>query len=455
MSRSPVIFAAEIGPWRVGCQAAQGATHREVPIAPDAAVAETAEAIAAALGEMGCHDQPAVLAVPSEWCLAAEISTDDLGRGGRQRAMTFRLEEHLPLSAEDMVADFIETRKGSALGIAAELGRLTEWLDSLESAGIAIGSIVPTAFLAARAAARERGAVDAVLVAQPSHQDDEPATVDWIELHKGKPVRWRWFAADRSALREAVAELDEQGDPSRVVLVGEADAAELGIEEAGQIEWVGDAESDVFARSLGEAEGVLNHSDPPWAELRRGPIAAPDHNQPCRGPLVAMVTAAAVLLALLTVVLTWRGMQYDRLASRHRREQLTVFREAVPDQRPPIDILGRMRSEYRKLAGIGGETLDADTFAAALPTSALTHLRNLLASLPGQMRFRILEIEIGPEGVNVRGQAKSYADAERIAAALRDTKRYAVEMHETQRLREEGVSFRFTASPARTEGGLR
>ncbi|MFP4215155.1 MAG: hypothetical protein ACLFVH_04445 [Phycisphaerae bacterium] len=453
MSRSVVIFAAESGPWRVGCQTAQGPTHRDVSIAPDATSAETAGAIAAVLGEIGCDDQPAVLAIPSEWCLAAEISTDDLGRGGRHRAMTFRLEEHLPLSAEDMVADFVEARKGSALGIAAELGRLTEWLDALGSAGIAVGSIVPMALLAARAAAREVGAVDAVLVAQPSHEGDGPATVDWIELHKGKPVRWRWFADDRSALREAVAELDRQDDPSRVVLVGEADGARLGIEEANHTEWVGDAGLDVFARALGEAEGVLNHSDPPWVELRRGPIAAPDHNQPCRGPLVAVVTAAAVLLVLLAVVFTWRGMQYDRLASRHRREQLKAFREAVPDQRPPIDILGRMRSEYRKLAGIGGETLDADTSSAALPASALVHLRNVLASLPGQMRFRILEVEIGPGSVDVRGQAKSYADAERIAAALRDTKLYAVEMHETQRLREEGVSFRFTATPVRTEGG--
>lgn len=453
MSRSIVIFAAESGPWRVGFQAAQGPTHRDVPIAPDATSAETAETIAAALDEIGGDDPSAVLAIPSEWCLAAEISTDDLGRGGRHRAMTFRLEEHLPLSAEDMVADFVETRKGSALGIAAELGRLTEWLDAFGSAGIAVGSIVPTALLAARAAAREVGAVDAVLVAQPSQEGDGSAMVDWIKVHKGKPVCWRWFADDRAALREAVAELDGQGDPSRVVLVGEADGARLGIEEANHTEWVGDAGLDVFCQALAEAEGVLNQSDPPWAELRRGPIAAPAHNQPCRGPLVAVVTAAATLLVLLTVVFTWRGMQYDRLASRHRREQLTAFREAVPDQRPPIDILGRMRSEYRKLAGIGGETLDADTSAAALPASALVHLRNVLASLPGQMRFRILEVEIGPEGVSVRGQAKSYADAERIAAALRDTQLYAVEMHETQRLGEEGVSFRFTATPVRMEGG--
>ncbi len=454
MNGSAVIFAADRGPWRVGVDR-QERCLREVPVAADAESDALAAATAEALREAGWVDGPVVLALPSSWCLVAEIATDGLSRGGRERAMTFRLEEHLPLSAEDMVADFIEVGKGSALGVAAGLDRIEQLLTSFESVGVTVGSIVPLAFLAAQAAVSEAGAIDAIVVAQHPDESDGPATFDWIELHKGRPVGWRWFADDRSALIEAIDELRAARQPARVLAIGAIEPAALGIETVPEVEWLADPADSALDRALSAAGGVLDHSDRPWVELRRGPVALPSRGRACRGPLVAMVTAAAVLLATLTGVLTWRGMQYDELAGRYRREQTRVFREAIPDQRPPMDILGRLRSEYRKLAGIGGETLDDDASAAALPTSALVHLRDMLAHLPGSIRFRILNIDITPEGMEVRGQAKSYAEAEQIAAGLRGSGRYTVEMHEINRLREGGVGFRFAATPKVDRGVVR
>lgn len=446
MSDGYVIFAAERGTWRVGCRRDDGPAIQDVPADPDATIDEQAAALAAALSELGHEDQVVVLAVPSEWCLSAEISTDDLGRGGRHRAMTFRLEEHLPLSAEDMVADFIETQKGKALGIAAGLDRLQPWVDALQTRDVTVGPIVPAALLAARQVAGAAGPLDAVLLARAPAEPAGRTTFDWVELHRAKPACWRWFADDRDAAAEAVRELYADRESTRVLAVGSVDSRWSDEEIPTGVELVTET-SDPTGEVVRAAPGAVDHTAPPWVDLRRDQLALPEKYRSARGPMVALVTAAAVLLAVLTGLLWYRGGQYDDLAGRYRRQQREVFRQAVPDQRPPGDVLGRMRSEYRKLAGLGGETLDDTAAANARPTSALVHLRNVLANLPTDFRFRILSMDIEPGGIDIRGEAKSYAQAESIANRLRDTGLYSVEMHESQTLRDEAVSFHFTARP--------
>src|SRR4051812_7997769 len=110
---------------RVAAVSVGGRTGRFKTIATDAtAPADAAPRIASALRTLGRRNEPALLAVPSAWCLAARISLDGLPRGDR-RAMTFRLEEKLPVAAEDVVADFIIDRDGRrALGVAVRIDRL-------------------------------------------------------------------------------------------------------------------------------------------------------------------------------------------------------------------------------------------------------------------------------------------------------------------------------------------
>src|SRR5947209_18703807 len=64
------------------------------------------------LRSAGYAGQGVVLGVPSGACLCAPILSDDLPSKDRRRAMLYRLEEKIPLPAEEVVADFIPTSEG-------------------------------------------------------------------------------------------------------------------------------------------------------------------------------------------------------------------------------------------------------------------------------------------------------------------------------------------------------
>jgi hypothetical protein len=112
----------------------------------------------------------------------------------------------------------------------------------------------------------------------------------------------------------------------------------------------------------------------------------------------------------------------------------------------PPSIKGRLASEKRRLEGLGGQAA-GEALAAVQPISALTQLRDVLASLPSDVRYRILDLSIEPDLVRLDGQARGHAEADRLAAALRQSGRFDVEPPKTQLLKEGGVSFLFTAKP--------
>ena len=82
-----------------------------------------------------------VLAVPGTWCL-----TGSLALGGhrlpKRDVLCLRLEELLPISAEEFVADFVRL-DGTALGIAGRVDLLTPPITALEAAGIRIAHASP------------------------------------------------------------------------------------------------------------------------------------------------------------------------------------------------------------------------------------------------------------------------------------------------------------------------
>ena len=98
------------------------------------------------------------------------------------------------------------------------------------------------------------------------------------------------------------------------------------------------------------------------------------------------------------------------------------------------------------MAGLGGQGTTGASNVALHPISALSHLRNLLANLPATVRFRILDLNIRPDAITVDGQARTHAEAEAIAIALRQCGIYEVEAPKTQ-AKDPGVSFIFTAKP--------
>src|SRR5438045_1145265 len=133
--------------------------HGDVPRVRDVrAGADMGSATASELRELGYAGQGVILALPTEWCFVASIQISDLPRHDRG-AMIYRLEEKLPMPAEEFVADFAHDGD-SALGVAARTAQIKPLVDVLENAGIAIQSIVPAALLAAIEPARPRAVSD-------------------------------------------------------------------------------------------------------------------------------------------------------------------------------------------------------------------------------------------------------------------------------------------------------
>jgi len=209
----PFLVSVSDDAWRVSNAARGGDRVETLSFDDDAPVADRVAAAKARLSELGWAGAPILLAVPSPWCMCAVIATDDLERAGRRRAMAFRLEEHLPLAAEETIADFVEFGRGEALGVGAELDKVRAILEAMIDAGIEVRHIAPAPMLAAAHAVTQHPDATGVLIG-------DEASVAFIEVRHGKPVNWYWLGEDREALIDRVTTWETSLEqPGRLVFV--------------------------------------------------------------------------------------------------------------------------------------------------------------------------------------------------------------------------------------------
>jgi Tfp pilus assembly PilM family ATPase len=120
MSQQPHLVYVSDGAWRLGVAPASGPVATAAGATFEARAATIKEHVAA-LGDLGSS---VILALPSAWCLSATVSTDGLDRSSRRRAMGFRIEEQLPIAAEDAAVDFVMADDDTAMGVCAEFAKL-------------------------------------------------------------------------------------------------------------------------------------------------------------------------------------------------------------------------------------------------------------------------------------------------------------------------------------------
>src|SRR5947207_4144142 len=193
MSRKTFILFAGDDPWRIGVIDGGGPRITDISIPHAANPHQIAASCADALKKSGHGASPILLAVPSSWCLAASIRTDDLPRADA-KSLIYRLEEKLPWPAESIVADFIRHEK-SALAVCVHIDRIRATIDALEAEGIAVQIITPTALLAA----------DGHSAAGPSMmQLSSENQVDLIAIDNGRPVSWAISTLDPAYLNVPV-----------------------------------------------------------------------------------------------------------------------------------------------------------------------------------------------------------------------------------------------------------
>ena len=255
--------------------------------------------------------------------------------------------------------------------------------------------------------------------------------IEWVLLEQGRPRGWCVFSLDpKELLLHLKLESFNGRPPPRRVLAAGLPAEVSSALSAG----LGAALTDITSATAGAdasmmAARVLARRSEPWVNLRHG-LGRHDRLRPLRGPL--QYAAAAVLLCLISAcaAMFWRAARYDRLATRYAGEQREIFRQTFPNQSEPPDVRSRLDSEERALRGLSGDS----SATPPPPAPGVVGLRDLLARLPEDVRFRMLELRLDGSSFVLDGQVRSHGDADAIAAALRANGGFTVDPPRTEQL---------------------
>jgi hypothetical protein len=413
MASQPFILLVTDDAWQACTLEAGEPVVAEIPFPQGASVVDKAKIVAAALQEIGYAGQGTILALPSSWCYAASISTDDLPPGDR-KAMLFRMEEKLPVAAESLIADFVAGPEGSnhALGVSVSIDSIKGWVDALEKAGVAVQSITPKGLLAAQGLPPTGQGDPHVLLCA----DEGPAgaQLSLISVEASRPTTWALVASDlddiKFQLNLAMVEsalaphVEACGVPEK--LVGAiVDQTSVLIESR---------EESVLVAALQCAAGIAAGRIRPWFELRRGELAIEDPLRLYRKPLNALLASAALVLIVFAGVMFYRGYQYESVVRAADAQVADTFSKQFPGWAIPANVRAVVDSEHRKLGAWTGSALPVQATRSALQT-----LRDVLERLPFNQHFTIDHANFDEGSFVLDGRLRSYEQLDAMAAAAR------------------------------------
>ena len=378
------------------------------------------------LMEVGYSGEPVILAIPSHWCFAAPVRLKPIPRRNRRRALLSRMEEHLPVSSEELTADFLPIDDEQALGVAVKLTPLRELAAALIAVGVEIECVCPLTCLAAQGVDTRADHQVIVLRDVQGHE--------LIELRGGKPAAWN-VMADDTTLAARLDALHTNGQ--------QADVVEL--EDASADRAAGDNGCcQVMQAALQTAQLIALGQRRPWFDLTIYDLVAGSAGpwRRLKRPLVACAVGFAALIAVSVFAMLWRAQQWEAKTAELLAEQKALYERTLPGQTVPVNVRDRLRSESLRMTAMTGQSAEVPQYA-----SALTSLHELLSSLPADQRFRLLDLRIEPERVLMEGEARSHSEAEIIASAIRSRRRFDVSAPRSQQLKDTGVNFTLEATP--------
>lgn len=421
-----------LGPknWRIDAPE-DAAAPQIVPFTESELTSQT-ESIAVALREAGYRGEAVVVALESDWCLAATLEVKRPRELRDRGTMLYRFEECVPWSAEDLVGDYAAAGD-AVLFVAAPQVPLAELFRRLEGQGIQVQSIVPLVLLACAEHLASSSDAECILFAHDRG-------VDLIRVQAGRPAAW--FCTDGISARLR-AELQQQaleaGRPLRSLSYGLTSELQRDLSAFGAVELLGEArevDQDIWQLARSAADKIARGRAEPLVELRRGVFGQSGQPVALRPYRWAFQVAAGILIAAWTVSFTVRGYDAGREAENLQARQIDIYRQIFPNTQVPVGVMSRLESELAKLKGLqGGDEAVPGT------VSATVLLRDFLAALPVDRRFIIHEIRLEEGRLAVDGEVRDHGDAELIAQRLR-TKGFEIASPRTQRLDDKRVSLR-------------
>lgn len=410
---------------------------QEIAVPREASPAEAAAQMRQVLETHGYRGEPVLFAPHASSCLVAVVPHSGRTMARNPQAMTYALEEFLPLAAEEATCDFVAFAS-DALGVAVETAPLRPLLSAFAETGLRISSIVPAALLALQGQLlgqrwRSRQAV--------LWQDRD--RLELFELLGGRPHAWRSFPA---TAQELVRELrllglfSEKSPVEKLLAGGLREELQEALRPlAGEVPITLVTELPEQT-ALSAAATIISGRQEPWIELSRGELGSYDPYRSIRTSLRVLTVASVFLLVALALAAWLRTGRYEGIARGYQEEQERLFRRVLPAAKVPVGIRSRLESEYRTLAGVTGQMEGVPRL-----DSASTLLWDALSALPEDLRFRVLEVQAEQNRVHLDAEIRQHGDADLLATALR---KHGFEVPEprTEQLGDKGVGLVISAS---------
>ena len=390
---------------------------------------ESIETAARSLEEIGLASTPVVIALESELCLTCRFEVATRRQARSREVLAFKAEEELPVAAEELASDYLASGV-HIFGVSANRRQIEGTLDALTS--LDIRGVAPLALLAAQEYAR-----DAPLGVTRWLRRDQ---VEQIEIGRSGITSWRTLPAEENDLETALI-AQRLAEGAGEAFIGLGDLGRVSQQIPNSCRHVVECSGDPCLYYALQATSRIGRGEKqPAIDLRRDPVL---RRLVQRNPLSRDL--ALLGLAALVLIGAAAAQQYRKVADSLRELQrlesaeAEVFREVFPDKRLPRGVRARLESEHRRLVGAR-----PDSASAPEHRDAAVRLQSLLESLPKDLRFRLTEVRIEGSRVSLLGEARSHADADRIATALRRSG-LAVDPPSTRQLAVKGVEYRLAA----------
>lgn len=383
---------------------------------------DVARSVSQSATEQGLLPVRCVVAPASKSCFFANLILDADMDAKDRVALSYLLEDRLPVDAESLVVDYgkvaaHESGDRTVPAIALPWKRWFDLIDALEKVDCLVVSVVPQAVLITRGFADSKAFVGQAELVLVSTESCDVVLVD----HSGV-TRWKHLPLETEALQRH-SRLN-RAEASRFLVTPN------GWESANEcipfdVEPVAESSESYLIEST---NAVFAGKWGRWTELRRDALAPKDPLRPIAKQLRVVALAAALCLCAI-VASTWiRNHKIESKIRELNQKQRQSFQDAFPGTRVPVMLMRHVRREHTKVVGSRGGASEIE-----IPTSATDVLRSILSALPSNVRFRLVDLNIEGGECDLTVRVRDSSDIGIIANAL-EAAGFSVDPPATQRM---------------------
>lgn len=370
------------------------------------------------------------LALDSKSVLPAKFSVSNSSELRDRRALSYRLEELLPVAAEDFEAHFF-VDGNDVLGVATPTKELIPLLTALDERGLHVQSISPTALIGMDSLLGEKHRPTGELIVW---QNEDAIDVFRVGQRIGS---WWNLPSEAEPLQRLMASLlVRKRSTLSVSLLNASDEIRNALHNMPQIEAQSIDTLRLAEHARRGAAKVLGGRINASCELRQDKLITGDRHRDLRTDMRWLQWSLAGLLLVAAFFFWMRSRQYDNMVLTATEGQRTLFQEVFPDSRVPSAIVSRLKSEKAKLAGASGSGA-----AIEQPESALTVLYDLLAALPETLRVQVQQLRIEDGEIYLDVNTRSVGIASELADAF-EKSGFSIEPPTTEQLDAKQVAVR-------------